>query len=104
LLRARAPAFAEELRELLEHAGHPRFALQVAALRVVARCPCGDLACASFYTVPPHRTLFRFGRGGYTIHLAPTRGVLSVDVLDSQIVAVEVLNRPDLWDQLTPLR
>jgi hypothetical protein len=99
-----APQFREELRQLLDQAGHPNLALQIATLQVVERCPCRDLACASFYTVPPHRTLFRFGRGGYTIHLAPTRGALSIDVLDRRIVAVEVLNRPDLWDELTPPR
>jgi hypothetical protein len=102
LLGELAPGFAEELRELLRESGHHSLALQVAGLRVVARCPCRDLACASFYTVPPRQTLVRFGRRGFTVPLTPTRGTVSVDVLDQTIVAVEVLNRPDLWDALAP--
>jgi hypothetical protein len=34
----------------------------------------------------------RFGRGGYTINLAPASGTLSVDVLDRRIIAVEILD------------
>jgi hypothetical protein len=45
----------------------------------------------------------RFGRGGYTILLTPTRGTLNVDVLDRQIVAIDALDRPDIWAALTPL-
>jgi hypothetical protein len=52
--------------------------------------------------VQPRRTLLRFGRGGSAIQLASGRGSLSVDVLDDLIVAVEILDRPDIWDALTP--
>jgi hypothetical protein len=91
LLRELAPSRADELRDLLQRAGHPQLAFQVATLPVVERCPCGDPACASFYAVPPRQTLIRFARGGYTINLAPSHGTLSVDVLDRRIVAVEVI-------------
>jgi hypothetical protein len=102
-LTALAPDFAGELSELLEQAGHPRLARQITSLRVVEHCSCRELACASFYTVAPKRTPRRFNRAACTIHVAASRGSISVDLLNGRIVAVAVLDRPDIWDALTPL-
>src|SRR6185436_9277691 len=49
LLREVLPAFANELRDLLNQLGEVELANQVAGLRLVDRCRCGDDFCGTFY-------------------------------------------------------
>ncbi|HEY7693665.1 MAG TPA: hypothetical protein VH816_15120 [Gaiellaceae bacterium] len=89
LLRARAPAFAEELERTLREAGRPELADQVAGLRITALCACEVEGCASFSTVLPMKRWFRRGK------LVPA-GDLVVNTIDGEIAHVEVLGRPDV--------
>lgn len=88
------PAFSVELRELIEQAGHPHLAEQVATLPVVARCTCGDHFCAQFYTAPPPEPAYPPSLEN--VLLDPDRGMIVLDVVGKKIVAVEVLGRPDV--------
>ncbi|HYE97231.1 MAG TPA: hypothetical protein VD962_13595 [Rubricoccaceae bacterium] len=93
LLREALPAFADELRGLLD-AQAPGLAPQVEALRVVARCACTDDFCGMFYTAPPPEG--SYGSGLENVVLEPKRGMIILDVVDGQIAAVEVLFRDDV--------
>jgi hypothetical protein len=97
------PKFSVELQDLTSSAGRPDLALRIPTLPIVGRCTCGDSNCAHFYTAarPP---------GAYVRHsnllLPSDAGLVVLDVLDGAIVAVEVLNRPDvkrLLDAALPL-
>jgi hypothetical protein len=102
-LVAVAPGFARELEHLLTEAGRPELARSIPTLQIFGRCPCSDLACASFFTLPYVDTLVLWPRGGETIPLPAQRGKVSVDVANGFIVAIEVLNRRDVWNSLARL-
>jgi hypothetical protein len=89
LLRERAPAFAEELEEVLRAARRPELADQVSGLRITALCQCEVEGCASFSTVLPMKRWFRRGA------LVPA-GDLVVNTIDGEIAFVEALDRPDV--------
>jgi len=63
------PDFAIELRDLLRDMGRSDLAEQVGKLPVVARCPCGQDARS---------------------------GLIVLDLVNDQVVAIEVLDRPDV--------
>ena len=52
LLKDALPEFAAELVRTLRAEGRTDLGEQIATLRVVDRCRCGDWFCATFYTVP----------------------------------------------------
>jgi hypothetical protein len=89
LLCRRAPAFADELEEVLRAAGRAELADQVAGLRITAVCQCEVEGCASFSTAMPMKRWFR--RGALV-----EAGDLVVNTIDGEIVYVEVLDRPDV--------
>ena len=89
LLRERAPAFAEELEEVLRAARRPELADQVPGLRITALCQCEVEGCASFSTVLPMKRWFR--RGAHV-----PAGDLVVNTIDGEIAFVEALDRPDV--------
>jgi hypothetical protein len=93
----------DELAYLLRQEGRSDLADSVASLPVVGRCPCSDLACASFYTTSWLDALVQWARAGETIRLRPTRGEVSVDVADGRILSVEVLGKRDVWLSLAHL-
>lgn len=95
LLREALPAFAEELRVLLEHEA-PDLAPQVDALRVVDRCRCGEPFCGMFYTAPPPAG--SYGPRHRNVTLSPQEGMVVLDVVNDQIVAVEALYRDEVRD------
>jgi len=101
--RAGAPGFAYELEYLLRQAGRPDLAETAATLPIFGRCPCSDLACASFYTTSWLEALLDWARAGETIRLRPTRGEVSVDVANRRILSVEVLGKRDVWLSLAHL-
>ena len=103
LLGEVAPGFAYELEYLLRQAGRPDLADAAATLPIFGRCPCRDLACASFYTTSWLDALIEWARAGETIRLRPTRGEVSVDVANARILSVEVLGKRDVWLSLAHL-
>lgn len=93
------PEFATELRQLLEEQGEPELAAQVPGLMIFDRHRCGDDICATFYTKPKPKS--GFGPGHRNVRLFPEDGALMIlDVVAGRIVAVEVLDRIDLREQL----
>jgi hypothetical protein len=92
LLQEAVPELAAELRTLLEK-DEPQLAQQVASLRIVDRCRCGEDSCATFYTVPQPKGAW--GAGHENILLDAERGYLILDLVDRRIVCVEVLDRDE---------
>jgi hypothetical protein len=93
-LKGVSPALVVEVQHLLLQDGSPTLASLVAELHIVDHCRCGDNFCATFYTT--ERTRGPFGPDHRTIPVRPQMGVLNVDVIGSDIVAIEVLYRDDL--------
>jgi hypothetical protein len=92
------PGFSKELVSLLLAAGEPSLASQVAQLRIVDRCHCGDDFCATFYTQPkPHGS---YGVGHRNVVLKPPNGEVILDVVHESIACVEVLYRDEIRDAL----
>ncbi|MEQ1352774.1 MAG: hypothetical protein ABLT11_02085 [Candidatus Acidiferrum sp.] len=58
---------------------------------IVDRCRCGDDFCATFYVQPKPEGAY--GPGHHNIDLNPDKGMLIVDVVDGNIVAVQALYR-----------
>jgi hypothetical protein len=61
----------------------------------VELCSCGDPRCSSFYAIPRFVVQWRWPAHGETVQLDASRGTLSVDVVDGEIVSVELLVRRD---------
>jgi hypothetical protein len=95
-----APAFALELEGLLRRKGQAGLAASVGDLRVVELCPCGDPECSSFYVASSFVVRWRWRGHGETLKLLATRGTVSIDLIDREIVLVEALDRPDLAKSL----
>ena len=94
LVREALPTLAAELEGLLREDGEPNLASQVSALHMVERCRCSDSFCAMFYTAPPPAGAW--GKPFRNVALLPAVGDLILDVLDERIVAVEVLDNPQV--------
>ena len=102
LLESALPDFALELRRLLEREDRADLARQVAGLRLVDRCRCGDDFCATFYTAskrggawgPDHETI---------VLPSADSGMINIDLVAGRIVEVEVLYREDLRAVLATL-
>ncbi|HWA26886.1 MAG TPA: hypothetical protein VG734_14600 [Lacunisphaera sp.] len=88
------PAFAAELRELLDKAERPDLAAKVERLELVERCRCDDEFCSSFYTAP--RPNGAYGAGHSNLSLAPKEGMVILDLVHDEIRYVEVIDRPDV--------
>lgn len=85
------PELAEEIERGLRDSGHADLAEQVAGLRMLKSCPCGDDFCATFRTVAVPEGLAGRKRWGI-----PLENHLIIHVLEGEIVEVEVLFRDDL--------
>jgi len=73
-------------------------------LERAGRCTCGESNCAHFYTAPT--PTFAYGSGHSNLALEADSGLLVLDLVGHAIVAVEVLDRPDvkaLLDAALPL-
>jgi hypothetical protein len=92
------PAFATELRQLLEEQGESELAAQVSSLRIFEPCRCGDDIRATFYTQPKPDGAYGFGHRN--VPLMPEDGMLILDVVAQEIACVEVLDRPDVREKL----
>jgi hypothetical protein len=98
LLAGTLPAFATELRQLLEEQGEPELAAQVPEMMIYDRCRCEDDICATFYTQPKPNG--GFGSGHRNVRLMPEDGMLILDVVAGEIACVEVLDRSDVREKL----
>jgi hypothetical protein len=99
------PAFAAELQELTERLGRSDIAEQLRDLPVLSRCTCAQRNCAHFYTAAP--PLGSYPTGHSNLLVPATSGLVVLDVVDSRVVAVEVLDRFDVksvLDQYLPLK
>jgi hypothetical protein len=95
------PAFALELQSLAVQGGRADLAEQIPNLPVVARCKCGEDNCAHFYTAPPPAGAY--GSGHDCLMLPSQAGLIVLDIVDDRIVAIEVLDRPDVKPALDKL-
>jgi hypothetical protein len=90
------PEVADELRESLLGEGETELAEQVANLRLVGACGCGDDFCQSIRTTAPRQA-------DRTISFADG-GLFAVDIdSNGNIVYVEILHREDLKDRYREL-
>lgn len=95
LVRDKWPDLAAELVSALREEGEDDLARQVATIRVVEQCGCGDDVCRSFYTAP--KPDGAYGPGHRNVGLSPSKpGYLILDVVDDVVMYVEVLHRPPL--------
>jgi hypothetical protein len=92
------PAFAAELRQLLEEQGEPELAAQVPGVAILERCRCGDDFCSTFYTQP--RPKGGYGPGHRNVPLTPDEGMVILDVVGAEIACVEVLDQNDVREKL----
>lgn len=92
------PQFVVELVTLVEASSRPELAEQIPTLEVVDRCRCGDRNCAHFYTAP--RPAGAYPEGHANVLLGARRGLIVLDVVGTRVVAVEVLDRPDVKKRL----
>jgi hypothetical protein len=91
-------AFASELEGLTLSAGRGELAAQIRELPVLDRCRCGQSNCAHFYTAP--KPTGAYGPGHTNLMLPASRGLIVLDLVDGIIVAVEILDRPDVKGSL----
>ncbi len=91
LLSEAIPELAKELEEGLRADGENDLADEVASLRMVASCGCGDDFCASFYTGPRPQ-----GAWGADHETLVTQFGLILEVVDHEIRYIEILWRDDL--------
>ncbi len=99
------PSFARELEELVRKTDKPELADQVPFLPVVDRCRCGDKNCAHFYTATPPKGAYGAGHSNIMLESLGDELII-LDVVDERIVAVEVLDQPEvrlLLDRYLPL-
>ena len=98
------PELAEELKALLVKSEFPESVDQVAGLRIVDRCQCGEDSCATFYTAT--RPNGAWGAGHENVMLDAETGLLILDLVHRKIVCVEVLDRKETkqkLDKILPL-
>jgi hypothetical protein len=93
-IRELLPTFCTELQSLIRAAGRADLVDQVERLPIVARCTCSDDDCAHFYTTQPPNG--KYGVGHANLLLGSSQGFVALDLVDDAIVAVEVLDRPDV--------
>ncbi len=101
LLTEALPEFSKELFQLLSHASKPELAQQVESLCIIERCRCKDDFCSSFYTA--QKPIGTYGTGHRTVELSPETGMVILDLVDTHIMQVEVLYRPDVQIKLNLL-
>jgi hypothetical protein len=92
------PKFCTELQDLINSAGRKDLVDQVRGLPIVSRGTCGDRNCAHFYTSESPQGSYETGHS--TILLGADVGFVALDVVHDVIVAVEVLDRPDVKEPL----
>ena len=95
------PEFAAELEGLLRVEGEGALAKQVASLRIVERCQCGDDFCATMYTIPKPKGAW--GPSHRNVLPEAESGMIIVDVVDEKIAEIEVLYRDEIRKKLNDI-
>ncbi|MEE1754436.1 hypothetical protein [Streptomyces sp. SP18CS02] len=98
LIRDVFPDLIAELTALLEVEGERELALCAWDLRLVDQCGCGDDFCQSIRTAD-HPQGQPYGPGHRCVPLLPSKGMLTLDVVDGRIMYIEVLDRPPMHRQ-----
>jgi hypothetical protein len=88
------PKFCEELQDLISSVGRWDLVDQVRTLPIVNRCTCAEPNCAHFFTAKPPAG--SYGAKHSNLVLPADVGFVALDILHNTIVAVEVLDRPDV--------
>ncbi len=88
------PAFSRELEEMLDNMGRSDLVEKIPDLPIVARCKCAQNNCAHFYTAPPPAG--QYPSGHFNILLPAKKGLIVLDLIDNDVVAIEVLDRADV--------
>jgi hypothetical protein len=87
------PDFLRELETMVRAVGRVDLVAQLQELPVLSRCTCGDSNRAHFYTWSKRTSL----GGQHEDILLPSRsGLVVLDVLHGRVMAVEILDRPDV--------
>lgn len=94
------PSFAAELESALIEEARTELASQIASLRLLQVCGCGDDFCASFYTGPKPEG--GWGSGHENVVPPVGDGMVILDVVDGVIRYVEVLFRDDVRSIIMP--
>lgn len=92
------PEVAKEIAVLLRQENETTLAFQVSQLKVLDRCRCGDSFCSTIYTQPKPKG--SYAPSHRNICLAPTQGMIVVDVVDEKIVCLEILFRDEIRERL----
>ncbi|MFE0462247.1 hypothetical protein ACFW1A_23645 [Kitasatospora sp. NPDC058965] len=92
LVRDVFPDLVSELTALLVDEGEHDLAICVQDVRLVGECDCGDGFCQSIRTAD-HPRGQPYGAGHRCVPLSPSEGMLILDVVDSRIMYIEVLDR-----------
>jgi hypothetical protein len=95
------PELATELETLLKAQGEDALAKQVAGLRIIERCRCGDDFCATFYTIPKPNGSWGPGYRGFDLD-APS-GMIILGALNEKIADIEILYRDEIRNKLNIL-
>jgi hypothetical protein len=101
LLQDALPDLADELATLLRNNNELGLVEQVALLRLVDRCRCGDDFCSTLYTAPKPEGAY--GPNHESISLNPSSGHLILDLVDRKIVCIEILFREDIRSRVLQL-
>ncbi|MGQ0843499.1 MAG: hypothetical protein ACT4QF_05145 [Sporichthyaceae bacterium] len=88
------PGLTVEVVEALEKDGERALAAQIPVLGMHSYCSCKQSNCAMFYAVPPPDGAW--GEGHTNVMVDVARGMVVLDVINGVIVAVEILDRPDV--------
>jgi hypothetical protein len=91
-------ALRDELGELLNREDEKDFIPQLDDLQIYGRCQCDSKSCSTFYSAPPPEG--SYGPDHRSISLGVDQGCLIIDVVADRIVCIEVLDRPDVEQQL----
>ncbi|TDD35036.1 hypothetical protein E1287_14760 [Actinomadura sp. KC06] len=101
LVRDAFPDLIAELVTLLEDEGEGELAICVRDVPLVAMCDCGDDFCQSIHTAV-HPKDQPYGEGHRCVPLLSSKGMLVLDVIGTQIMYIEVLDREPMHNQLGP--
>ncbi len=85
--------FFLELEAMIEAVGRADLLEHLRGAPITSRCNCGDADCAHFYTSPVPT---RRDHTHENIMLPSQSGLIVLDVRQGKVVAVEVLDRPDV--------
>lgn len=88
------PAFAAEFEELLRQVDRADLVSQVRDLPVLGRCDCRDDNCVYFYTAA--NPVGPYGLTHSNALLPSAEGIVILNLLGDRIVAVPILDRPDI--------